>query len=231
MKNLKKLHIFWCITLLVFGLILGFVLAALQLTPRQKTIVIVIYYIFMMLSLYYLNHRWYRRFTKEVSDLTPILFEENDPERYIRENNILFQGKRSAQLLAIYNMNLFLAYFYKEDFTTAKTYLLQVQEKKVHGILKIVYYINLIHVNFCLGETATALTLFEKHKQKLLKFKTFQELGSSIDIIEAFVALTQGDAEMSREICSQSKKNWMCDSNIKEYAFLEKQISLTPMKK
>lgn len=208
-KNRKKIRILWWGFIVLSNLLLGIFSAKYNLSIQMTLSIFRSLFIATMLAWFVINQLWYKEFLRKVESLTPILEKENDADKYIAENLSLLQGKKSMQIIAILNMNICEGYCQKGNYEIAKAHLLQINPKKLHGLLKVTYQLLFIYVLFYLEETEAATEQLSKHRDVLLKFENSQELGAMISIVQIFELLSQKKRQEGYDLLLLSKERWM----------------------
>lgn len=161
-----------------------------------------------------INIAYQVRFSKKLNALINDFLKDGDADHFISENQKLLAKTKMKFHRALIFINLSAGYSDKEDFITAKQMLLQVSEKHLRGINKIVYYISLSYIHFRLFEIQEALDLMRLWDKQLCDLQEHQKLGGHIAILKIFELIYTDQLEQARFLLSTSKEKWT-DSRLK----------------
>lgn len=153
-----------------------------------------------------INITWQIRFQKKIKNLLIILEEENDPDRFIYENNVLLKRVKHPYNIAIISINISAGYSAKKDYIKAKEVLLGIPFKGLKGANKVVYYINLAYYDFKLGEYEEAINVMDEHKNEFKLFEKNPILGKHIKLNTVFYLQAKSENEKAEILLEELKK-------------------------
>lgn len=171
------------------------------------------------------NIRWQMRFVKKLKGIEKILIEEQNPDKFIEENEKLLQSIKSDYNKAIININLSAGYCDKGDYEKAKEILLSTPVKKLTGLNEIIYYMNLAYVYFRLEEGDIALETLEKHNKDFLRLKDHTPLGGSIASLRIFEYIAHDEIPKAKDLLISSKEKWDDKRFQSDWEFLETKLN------
>lgn len=148
------------------------------------------------------------RFSNQLKTLINAFLKDEDADHFITENQKLLAKTKMKFHRALIFINLSAGYSDKEDFSMAKQMLLQVSEKHLRGINKVVYYISLAYIHFRLLETQEALDLMKIWDKQLFELQEHQKLGGHIAILRIFALIYTDQLDQARVLLSTSKEKW-----------------------
>lgn len=189
-KNKQKIRKIWKLCVILLYIIEVVLCLYFRLDKNTVTIITTITFGLVLLSYFIINSMWYKEFTNNIKDLDVILHKNKDYKKYIEENKKLLVGKKSMVNIARLNINIAVAYCHMKEFYKAKEYLLTINENKIHGMLKVIYNLDLIYVLFFLKEKKEAIDILQKNRKQIIKFKDvkgFKNLISVILIFELYI--------------------------------------------
>lgn len=216
-RNGNKIRMLWWGFIVISNFLLGIFSAKYNLSIDMKLSIFWGIIIIAILAWFVINQLWYKEFLRKVENLTPILEEENDADKFIAENLSLLQGKKSMQIIALLNINICEGYCKKGDYQKAKAHLMKINPKKIHGLLKLTYHLICIYVLFYLEETEAATEKLSNHRDELLKFENSPELGAMISIVQIFDLLSQKNKQEAHDLLLVSKEKWTINKYQKDY--------------
>lgn len=224
MKNKKKIRILFIGGWVVVAFVLGICKTAFSLSNTASYLLYGLLVLGILVSWYAVNQSWYRGFTKQMAALDAILTEEHDPDRYIEENEKLLLGKKSAQIKSMLRINLCIGYCAKGGYKGAQQQLELVEEKKLIGIQRVVYWADCAYVAFYLGENEKALSYMEKNKREIDKFGKNKELGGLIATLQIFELVAAKKIEPAQALYTRSRAAWEDDRNREDFDYLKALI-------
>lgn len=224
MKNKKKIRWTFVVGWILVALLLGVSKTAFSLSDTVFYVLYGLLLLGILGSWYAVNQSWYRKFVKQVAALDTILTEEHDPDRYIEENEKLLLGKKSAQIKSMLWINLCRGYCAKGDYRGAQQQLELVDEKKIIGIQRIVYWADCAYVAFYLGENDKALMYMAKNKREIDKFEKNKELGGLIAVLHIFELFATDKLDLARALYTLSKETWGDKRNQEDFDHLKALI-------
>lgn len=223
-KNRKKIKIaYYCVSVSL-ALSLGASRAAFALSDTVFYTLYCLLMIGIVAGFFIVNGLWYREFQKDFNALQPILTVEKDPDRYISEIEKLMVGKKSAVLKGMLSISLSAAYCQKNDYEEAKRQLLTVNEKKMHGINRIILSVDFAYVEFCLGNNEAAIACMEQHRRGIKDFENNDHLGGLIAILHIFALLAQGEWDKARLLYDEARPRWESDLTRSDFDKVKEQL-------
>lgn len=148
------------------------------------------------------------RFSNQLKALINVFLKDEDADHFIAENQKLLAKTKMKFHRALIFINLSAGYSDKEDFITAKQMLLQVPEKHLRGINKIVYYISLAYIHFRLLDIQEALELMKLWDKQLSDLQGHKKLGGHIATLKIFALIYTDQLDQARLLLSTSKEKW-----------------------
>lgn len=188
-ENKKSIRKTWKLCIVVLYIIEVFICLYFKLDRNSVKAVTTITLGLVVLSYFIINTMWYKEFSKKLEELDSNLHKDKNYNKYIEENKKLLIGKKSMVNIARLNINIAVAYCYMKEFSKAKEHLLVINENKIHGLLKIVYKVDLIYILFFLKEKEKAIDILEKNRKQIMKFKdvnSFKNIISAILVFELY---------------------------------------------
>ena len=193
----------WCIVI-IGSLLVGMATSAVQLFQQHKTAVVVVWYIVLMLVWCAFNAHWMRKFMDYLRSLEPL--RTIDPDSYRSSIRQLLQWNHSKQVTAILQISLANADCEQWDFAAAKQTMEDIQPDKIHGMVRLCYWLNMTYILFHLGETEQAKQLWVAHKEKLLPFEKNSEWGFCVQTVKFFDLFYLGEREDAEQLYAQMQQ-------------------------
>jgi len=198
--------------ILAIGIPLGIICGVLKSFFQISNEVFWKYYIVIGIAIIIfsvlINIAYQIRFSNQLKALINVFLKDGDADHFIAENQKLLAKTKMKFHRALIFINLSAGYSDKEDFITAKQMLLQVPEKHLRGINKIVYYISLAYIDFRLLDIQEALDLMKIWDKQLSDLQEHQKLGGHIAILEIFELIYTEKLEQARLLLSTSRETW-----------------------
>lgn len=220
-KNKKKIRLCFWSAVIIISIFLGIGMSAFDLSPSVKTVLITVFLSLVFFTSIAIDLMWYGAFNKKLHSLQPILLQEHDADRYIREINILLEGKKSAQIHSILQLNLNAAYCEKKEYGTAKELLLRINPRKLAGINQFVYWADLAYVYFYLRENEQACSIVIEQKKAFSKLSSNSHLSGLIAILFIFQKIADGDKAGARQLLEQARPQWENTHNAPDFEYLD----------
>lgn len=207
MKKNKARILFWVFAIVVYLLLLVF---SIRFDLDDNSIWLLATAVFLSVCFvsFGMNQIWYIKFVKQVKSISKILEEDKNPTKYIEENKTLLQGKKSIHIITMLQMNIAIAYCEMKDYQKAKDALLEIKEKKIHGIQKLGFKVLFILVYFHLEEYEEAICIMDKNRKEILKFADSNALGELISIILIFELIVLEEKEEAEKALSIAEEYW-----------------------
>lgn len=218
----KKIRTAFWIVLIVGSMGLGIGTAAFQPEPFVKTALILGWITVIFVSSVAIDLLWYRKLNQTLKALYPILFQEHDADRYIKEINTLLEEEKSPNIQEIRNLNLCAAYCEKKEYRTAKEKLLQINPRRLRGINQTVYWADLAYVHFYLQENEQANLILEQQAATFSKLSEDPYLGGLIAVLSIFQTLTQGDRTGAKQLLELARPQWENEHTAPDFGYLDK---------
>ena len=222
-KKWKIRIVFWIISVLIaVGIGVICVLNGVSEDAFHKALIA---YVIIMIAIWYvINFAYVAKLAKQVNSLIPILYDEGNPEKYLSELHNLIGEAKSQAFRSIYCINSAAAYCDMGEYDKAKQYLDELEPKRIPGVNKLAYYVDLALVSVHLGEDEKAITIWNENKEKLLKFTENSNLGAAIASLNIFSMIYFGkEQEAYREIES-AKQKWTRARDIREFEYMETKL-------
>lgn len=122
-------------------------------------------------------------------------------------------------------MNISTGYSEKGDYRRGKEILLQIPEKHMKGINKVIYNHNLCFYHFTLGENTSGIAVFNANRDLFMKFENHPALGGSITVNRIYYLNATGEKEQAKQLLEQAKSKYTDPRLEKDWADLEKILS------
>ena len=220
-KTRKKMRVgFWILTL-VTALIIGFVCGFNDVSDRTYHIVLVVYAVVMVGIWFAWNFAYTASFSKEVNGLVSILYDDEDPDRYLMELDRCLGDVKSKGFRTVYVINSAVAYCDKGDYQKAKELLAGIKSWKRYGITRLVYEMDVAMVAMHLGDGETALRIWNENKPEFIKLSGAKNIGATVAAIGVFAAICEGQTAAARRALEAAKEAWTKPRNQRAFAFLE----------
>ncbi|MFA9464678.1 MAG: hypothetical protein ACERKN_10360 [Velocimicrobium sp.] len=172
-----------------------------------------------------INIAWQKNLMKKVKCLEKILKDEQNPDKFIEENEKLLQTLKSSYNRAMIKINLSVGYCEKGEYETAKDILLSIPSKSLKGIHGVIYFVNLAYVYFRIEENQKALNILELHNKDFLCFKTNSSLGGSIAILRIFQYIVTNQPLEAQNLLTVEKEKWADHHFLEDWEFLQIKIN------
>ena len=152
------------------------------------------------------NVLWQKRFQKKIKALMPILYEDNNPDLFIEENEKLLATVKSPYNKAFLLLNISVGYSDKKDYQKAKDTLLQIPENGIKGINGVIYYIDLVYYNFKLMNMDEVISIMDKHQKEFKAFENHKIIGKHIRLNQVFYLKAKNQFEEADKLLSILEK-------------------------
>lgn len=223
MGNKTKIRILFWIVAIVTVFLIGVACIALGLSEEVFQIILTVYATVMVAAWFAVNMFYVVKLTKKVNALLPILYDENDPDRYLAELKGLIGDTKSAAFRSVYLINSAAAYCDKEEYNRAKGILLELEPRKIPRVNRLVYYLDLGLIHMHLNEDDEAMRIWTDNKAELEKCKDSDNMGTAISTLRIFSMLKEGRTQEGLEEIERARKKWIRAREQKEFDFLERK--------
>ncbi|MCR5388134.1 MAG: hypothetical protein K6E56_02675 [Lachnospiraceae bacterium] len=220
-KNKWKIRVLYWILAIVGAAIIGTVCAFAMVSPETLTVILWVYVIALVLVWLVINMTYVSKLAREVNALLPILRDENDPDRYLDELNNLIGDSKSKAFRSILCLNSSAAYCDKEDYETAKSFLLQLDPKSIPGVNRLVYYLNMALISIHLGDDDAAMDIWNGHKDEFEKYKDSEHFGPAISAVRFFSMIKENRKDDALAEIEKAKQKWTRPRELKQICFME----------
>jgi hypothetical protein len=213
----------WSILLGIgFGILLLILRRLLQIPSNKFPSFYLVASLIFIFCTFTVNLVWQISFFKKLSGLTAILYQEKDPDRFIAENEKLLQTVKSELNKNLISMNISTGYSEKGDYRRGKEILLQIPEKQMRGIHKVIYNHNLCYYHFILGESTSGMAVFNANRDLFAKFENHPALGGSITVNRIYYHIAAGERDQAKQLLDQAKTKYTDSRLEKDLADLDK---------
>lgn len=206
MEN-KRVKLYYWLFLLIGSFTIGVSSGYYHWEKWIKYLVFAIWLIILMWLLIGINFLWYKKLSKELSNMSRILVEEGNVELFLEENDRLLKDKKSKQLQSIYKINQSVASCYKDEFDIAEEYLEQVVPKSLIPVSRAVYFSDLAWVKMNLGKIQEAVVILHEHEKLLSDMRKVDEtLDTLLLMMEVKESIFNKDFEKAKLTFSEVKE-------------------------
>lgn len=180
--NIRRIYIITAAALFILEFILMAVIGNVMLVYNYF---LAVWVPFVLAGVVY-NCFWIKKFTKKLKDLSPILTEEKNPDKFIAANRELLKEYLTPGFRNVVISNIAIGYCEKKDFELARKELMTIEVKKLFGKFKKVYYMELAYVTFFLGDFESGLSIVKEHEQSINSLKKDPALEPCVSVINIF---------------------------------------------
>lgn len=171
------------------------------------------------------NVIWQTRFQNKIKALMPILVEQENPDLFIDENEKLLKTIKHPYNKALLLINISAGYSDKKEYEKAREALLSIPEKGIRGINGVIYYVDLVHYNFKLMNTAEAIVLMDKHKKEFEAFENHKIIGKHIKMNKVLYLRAKEQFEEADLLLKQLEEEETDKRFLKDLEELKKEIN------
>ncbi len=165
------------------------------------------------------------KLAKKVDSLLPILYDEGNPDRYLTELELLLGDVKSPALRSVYCINRATALFDKEEYVKAKDALLEMDPKKILGVNRLIYHLNMALICMHLGEEEETLQIWHENDKEFLKLKDSDNAGAAVASLAIFTLIKGSRFEAASNELETAKTKWKRERDQKEFRFLEDKMT------
>lgn len=103
--------------------------------------------------------------------------------------------------------------------------LLSINAENLKGINKTIYCINLVYINFLLGENETAITTLDKYQPDFIKLENHSSLGKSIAINNIYYHIANGENAKASKLFLIAKGKYKDECLVDDFNYFDKILS------
>ncbi|BCJ94236.1 hypothetical protein acsn021_18050 [Anaerocolumna cellulosilytica] len=215
--------------IIICGLLFGGILLMLRIVFQMSDEEVWRYYILVsgiiLVGAVGINIIYQVKLMKKLKRFETILRDEENPDKFIEENESLLRRLKSEYNRALININLSAGYCDKGDFETAKNILLSIPLKHIKGINKVVYYMNLAYIYFRLEESQKALDILEQQKKAFSNLEKHPSLGGNIMSLRILKYIAQDQLADAQNLLITAKNQWTDKRLLKDWELLQSTIN------
>ncbi len=191
-----------------FGILLSVLKNRLNIPEKQFWTYYAIFAVALAIGAYIINFIWQLSFLKKLMKISSLLYNDNNPDGYIEENEKLLKRVKSSYNRGRILMNISVGYCEKQDYRRAKEILLDIPEKHMKGIHKVLYYHNLCYYYFMLNENKQAAAIFSSNYALFQKYENNPSFGGCILVNRIHYHLSNGEIEQAKILREEAKKKY-----------------------
>ncbi len=170
-----------------------------------------------ILAVLFINLIYQFSFIKKVKKVTSsITSEEKNFDLFFEETEKMLTKYKSSYNRGLLLINLSYAYGLKKDYQKGLETLKSIEVKKVKGINKIIYSLNLSCFNFYLGNYEEVIKITDKFNKEFQKFKENPILGWNIASNKIYYYIAKGEFQEAKKFLEEAKSNWIEKQEMKE---------------
>jgi len=210
---------------LLFGGILFMIRMVFQLSEEEVWQYYILASGIIIVGAMGINITYQIKLMKKLKRFETILRDEENPDKFIEENESLLRTLKSDYNRALININLSAGYCDKGDYETAKKILLSIPLKHIKGINRVIYYMNLAYTYFRLEESQKALTILEQQKKALFDLEKHPLLGGHIISLRIFQYIAQNQLTDAQNLLTTAQNQWTDKRLLKDWELLQSKIN------
>ena len=223
-ENKRKIRIiFWIAAIIVAGFI-GVTCGIIGITKQNFYIVLVIYVILLWITMFVINMVYVKNLMRQVNLLLPILNEEGNPDRYLKELTELIGDARSPGFKSVFCINSAVAYCNKGEYENARIAMEKINPLSVPRINRPVYYLNMTGICIHLDEYDKAMEIYNANKDDFISMSNREETAPYYQFIYIAFLIHEGKTDEAGRELELAKKKWTEPRAIKEFEYLEKKL-------
>lgn len=168
---------------------------------------------------------------KKLDALMPILVDEQDPDRYIKELTAVLETTASPMAFQLGLVNLASAYCDKRNYNRSMEVLNQVQISSLSIANKSVYWAIKALTLFYLGKDEEAIAIMDREGKRITQDYRLKNLGATPSILAVFYQLAKNNKKEAREIYAQARLKWYSPRYAADFDYLDRELSKKSRKK
>lgn len=223
-KKRRKLKIGFYIFAIISGIIIGVVCALNNVPDPVFNRVLVAYVVIFVAIWVFIDFKYMKRMAEEVNALLPILYDEEDPRKYLEKLTELLGGAKSRALRTVFCINSAVAYCDMDDYETAKSQLHALDPQKLRARYRLIYELNDALISMHLGEVEKTMEIWNAGKEAFLAIGLSENFGPSVASLRIFAMIYEGREEDAKREIDVARARYPRPRNQKAFDFLEKLL-------
>lgn len=148
------------------------------------------------------------KFAKKLRLITKQMTEEKNYDLFFEEIENLLKKYKSSYNRSLLLINLSYGYAKKKEYAKGLEVLQSIEPKRVKGINKIIFYLNMSCFYFHLGNYEDVISITEKNNKEFYKFKNNAHLGWNIASNDIYYNIAMNKLEEAEKLLNEAKEKW-----------------------
>lgn len=148
------------------------------------------------------------KFVKKLNKITKLITEDDNIDLFFEKIEKLLTKCKSNYNRSLLLINLSYGYAKKEQYAKGLEVLESIEPKRVKGINKIIFYLNMSCFHFHLGNYEDVISITEKNSKEFSKFKNNPHLGWNIASNNIYFYIAKGEFEEAKKLIEEAKEKW-----------------------